>query len=63
MTHNHKYILDKNNFGICKCGATKQFPKAKPKTDMPPWIKERYSPYGQHKPRWGQDDGDFKIYT
>jgi len=26
MTHKHKYILDKNNFGRCKCGATKQFP-------------------------------------
>jgi hypothetical protein len=24
--HNHKWILDKNNFGKCQCGATKQFP-------------------------------------
>ena len=27
--HKHKYILDKNNFGMCKCGATKQFPNEK----------------------------------
>jgi len=24
--HKHKYILDENNFGRCKCGETKQFP-------------------------------------
>jgi len=28
-THNHKYILDKNNFGRYKCKATKQFPVEK----------------------------------
>jgi len=28
-THKHKYILDENNFGICECGATKQFPVEK----------------------------------
>jgi len=28
-THKHKYILDKNSFGICKCGTTKQFPVEK----------------------------------
>jgi hypothetical protein len=25
--HNHFWILDRNSFGVCKCGATKQFPK------------------------------------
>ena len=29
MTHKHKYILDKNNFGRCECGDTKQFPVEK----------------------------------
>jgi len=29
MTHKHRYILDKNSFGICKCGATRQFPVEK----------------------------------
>ena len=24
--HKHYWILDKNNFGRCRCGATKQFP-------------------------------------
>ena len=27
--HKHHYILDKNSFGRCKCGATKQFPVEK----------------------------------
>jgi hypothetical protein len=27
--HKHFYILNKNNFGKCKCGATKQFPVEK----------------------------------
>ena len=26
MKHKHFWILDKNSFGKCKCGATKQFP-------------------------------------
>ena len=27
MKHKHKYILDKNSFGVCECGASKQFPR------------------------------------
>ena len=27
--HKHFYILDENNFGRCKCGASKQFPVEK----------------------------------
>jgi hypothetical protein len=25
--HHHKWILDKNSFGVCKCGDERQFPK------------------------------------
>lgn len=25
--HKHFWILDKNNFGVCKCGDKRQFPK------------------------------------
>ena len=35
MSHKHFWVLDKNNFGRCKCGATKQFP-AGPKLKLRP---------------------------
>ena len=42
MKHKHKFILDKNSFGICECGATKQYPiERKPKlTDFEKKIAE-----------------------
>jgi hypothetical protein len=50
--HKHKYILDKNNFGVCKCGASKQFPLEQigrikldvatlPKYDPNSWLHAR----------------------
>jgi hypothetical protein len=46
--HNHFWILDRNNFGRCKCGATKQFSieqegniklKSLPKYDPSSWLR------------------------
>lgn len=51
--HAHFFKIDSNNFGRCKCGATRQFPRWKPHFDR----KERttiekfepdYVPSGYH---------------
>jgi hypothetical protein len=42
--HIHKWILDKNNFGKCKCGASKQFPVEEPKGRTKLAMPPKYDP-------------------
>lgn len=50
MMHTHKWILDRNSFGKCRCGASQQFPvevieKMKPGEGRRLFINDPDSPF------------------